>query len=507
MTPTGSQSRSALIQRVERACDEALAHLGSAYAAEVGAVRAALSEPLRVAVVGRVKAGKSTLVNALVGRRIAPTRAGECTRVVTWYRYGAPDRAELVLTDGTRRTIRVDGRLPEDLGVPAEQVDRLEVHLQAGALRDLTIIDTPGLATTTTENERATRRAIIGGPPHDAGRLDQTGAPLTGDAASTETSRWAATQADAVLFLVRDAERSDEVAFLQDFREASGELGASALNAIGVLSHADVFGAGPWGEDDPIELAAARARRLAVDRAAEVSDVRPVAALLAETARTGRIREPDARALASLGAVDGARLRLWEHLGAPEGVDPAALGRLVEALGPYGLARGRSLPDVGAAGVLHWLEDRSGMRDLEVLIRRRFVVRADVLKADRALDVLDRLGEAVAEPAVRDVVEAARLDPALHPLKEIRALSLLARAMPGSPLVATLTVLSEAPDDHTRLGCPPGTAPERMVALARQRAAEAQGQAAFAGPTLAEAARTAARSFLLIATRQAGPAR
>jgi hypothetical protein len=495
----GSRARSALIQRVERACDDVLAHLGGAYAAEVGAVRAALSEPLRVAVVGRVKAGKSTLVNALVGRRIAPTRAGECTRVVTWYRYGAPDRAELVLTDGTRRTLRVDGGLPEDLGVPAERVDRLEVHLQAGALRDLIIIDTPGLATTTVENDRATRRAIIGGPGDPPGE--------TPDDASTASSRWAATQADAVLFLVRDAERSDEVAFLQDFRAASGELGASALNAIGVLSHADVFGAGPWGGDDPIEVAGVRARRLAVDRAAEVSDVRPVAALLAESARTGRIREPDARTLAALGAADPARLRLWEHLGAPDGVDPADLGRLVETLGPYGVARGRSLPDAGAAGLMAWLEDRSGMRDLELLIRRRFVVRADVLKADRALDVLDRLGVALADPAVRDAVESARLDPAVHPLKEVRALSLLTRAAPGSPLVAMLTTLTEAADDHIRLGCPPGTPPAELVVLARRLAAQAQAQAAFAGPTIAEAARAAARSFLLIAQRHAGASR
>ena len=44
-----------------------------------------LDEPLRVAIAGKVKAGKSTLLNALVGELIAPTDAGECTRVVTWY--------------------------------------------------------------------------------------------------------------------------------------------------------------------------------------------------------------------------------------------------------------------------------------------------------------------------------------------------------------------------------------------------------------------------------------
>jgi hypothetical protein len=46
---------------------------------------ARFDEPLRVAIAGKVKAGKSTLLNALVGEAIAPTDAGECTRIVTWY--------------------------------------------------------------------------------------------------------------------------------------------------------------------------------------------------------------------------------------------------------------------------------------------------------------------------------------------------------------------------------------------------------------------------------------
>ena len=40
-----------------------------------------LAEPLRIAIAGMVKAGKSTLLNAIMGEEIAPTDTGECTRM------------------------------------------------------------------------------------------------------------------------------------------------------------------------------------------------------------------------------------------------------------------------------------------------------------------------------------------------------------------------------------------------------------------------------------------
>lgn len=479
---TLDRTPSPILQRVRQACDEVARLAGASLAGELADVRGLLNEVLRVAVVGRVKAGKSTLVNALVGRAVAPTAAGECTRVVTWYRYGAPDRAEVELLSGERRILPIVDGLPDDVGVPPEAVKRIVVHLQSGRLRNITLIDTPGLATLTGVNEAATRTALLG---------------------DIALSQRATGQADAVIFVFREAERQDEVAFLRDFRDASGDLSASAANAIGVLSQADLFGAGPWSGDDPFLMARDRSVRLAAARSAEVSAVLPMSGLLAETARTGRFREQDARVLHSLQGHDPTRLQLWEHLGPPDGVEANALRRLFALVGPYGVAAGRHHAAGGASDVLAWLEKVSGVVDVEDTLQRQLVNRADILKASHALGDLDRAAARAPHPAaVREVLEDARLDPIMHPLRELRALVLLTRDVPTSPLRALLEKLTAGGDDRTRAGLAPGTSRTDLGQQARAAAARAQAAATTAAsPQEAEAGRVVALSFQLIARR------
>ena len=52
-------------------------------------------------VMGQFSAGKSTLINELVGKKVLPVNKTETTAVVTYLRYGAEERAELVYSDGT----------------------------------------------------------------------------------------------------------------------------------------------------------------------------------------------------------------------------------------------------------------------------------------------------------------------------------------------------------------------------------------------------------------------
>ena len=55
---------------------------------------------LRVLVVGEAKRGKSTLINALLGRRVLPSGVTPLTAVATTVRYGVDPRAEVLFLDG-----------------------------------------------------------------------------------------------------------------------------------------------------------------------------------------------------------------------------------------------------------------------------------------------------------------------------------------------------------------------------------------------------------------------
>ncbi|HEY7009472.1 MAG TPA: dynamin family protein, partial [Jatrophihabitantaceae bacterium] len=106
-----------------------------------------LHGPLLVAIAGKVKAGKSTLLNALLGEALAAVDAGECTRIVTWYRRAAQPQVFLQLLHGQRATTpfrRSGGELEIELGGHgADQIERLDVEWPTPRLADLTLIDTP----------------------------------------------------------------------------------------------------------------------------------------------------------------------------------------------------------------------------------------------------------------------------------------------------------------------------------------------------------------------------
>lgn len=377
-----------------------------------------LAEPVRVALAGRVKAGKSTLLNAIVGEQLAPTDTGECTRVVTWYRHGEVPDVTVVLRDGrsVRRPVRrVDGRLQLDTGGHAlEEVARIVVTWPSPALSAMTVIDTPGLASLSTEISERTTQALT----------PASGAP----------------EVDAVIYLMRHLHTSD-AELLEAFREATLG-GAGAAGTVAVLSRADEVGA---GRIDAMVSAADVAARYAADpRVRDMAlDVLPVAGLLAEGARTLRQVDFDVlREIALLPPAQRESLLLSADRFCTQVVDglevatPERRADLMSRIGPFGVRLATALvrgPVADATALARELSRRSGLGPLNDALTSQLGQRADVLKVRSALTGLEQVLVDHPRPEadeLRDLADALHTDD--HALVELEWLTRLRRAAAAS---------------------------------------------------------------------------
>ena len=110
-----------------------------------------LGQPMRLAVVGQIKRGKSTLVNALLGEEIAATGQLELTFTVSEFRYALERSVFVHFKDGSRK-----GPLPpealDSLTVrnPAmvdelRRIRTVEFTMPNDLLHTFHLVDTPGL--------------------------------------------------------------------------------------------------------------------------------------------------------------------------------------------------------------------------------------------------------------------------------------------------------------------------------------------------------------------------
>ncbi|WP_375385881.1 dynamin family protein [uncultured Microbacterium sp.] len=465
-----------------------------ASAAVLDGFRSRLREPLRLAVAGMVKAGKSTVLNALIGERIAPTDAGECTRMVTWYRYARSARITAHLEGGGEVRLpvaRSSGSLVMDLGtLTADEVAWIDVAWPAESLRSTVLIDTPGIASL---SQRISERST-----------------------SFLTPARTPSEADAILYLLRHIHASD-VTFLEAFRDtAAGQ--AQAVNAVALLSRADEIGS---GRIDSLLSAARIANRYRADselRSLALECI-PVAGLLAEGART--LREREFAAFCELADLErSVRDRLL--ISVDRFVRPTkdtTLGvterrRLLDRFGLFGVRLGAALVRGGArtsSQLAERMVQQSGLIDVQRFVSEQFRSRAVALKTRAVLQglewLIDENPRAGSSPLRRALERIASNS---HQLRELGLLAELRTSIPElapeDAVDAERIIGGSGTNAMARLGLHPDATP----AESRARIATAVdhwrviGESPLRDRTSAELARVVIRSIEGVASELSG---
>lgn len=501
-----------LSEAVATMCRALLPQVSGQSAGGVQEVLRRLDAPLQLAVAGRIKSGKSTLVNALIGRRVAPTDVGECTRLVTRFQYGTVDRIEIVFTGGRRSVLPFapDGGIPADLGMDLAGVSHIEAYLTSALLADITVIDTPGLGSLDDASVSRTE-ALLGASGATAGA---SGSDAADPGRLDPTSGFALAGAEAVLYVFTQSVRADDASVLAAFTAATASRDAGPVNALGVLNKADTVVADsvPGAGGDVRLAAAVLARSQAELLRPRVADVLPVIGLLAETAETGAFTAADAEALRALTTVDAALFDamvlsgdLFTDLDAP--VDRERRVRLLQLLDLYGIgeavAQLRAEPGLSAGELRRRLLDASGFAELRRRLGEVFRLRADGIKASAALASMASIAASspwAERQRVHDAIELLLQRPEAHQLRLLEALTLLSTGavpMPDDLVVEVLRLgASLRPED--RLGLP-GAGLSVLQAAAVERAGWWRSFASFgATPAQSRVAHVVHRTYFLM---------
>lgn len=192
-----------------------------------------MSKPCRLAVTGRVKSGKSSLINVLLGFDYAVVGTSETTATINIFQYGKPKFSNKPILcefmDGTSEWMSkadldsLQGFSNEVIS-KISQIKCLNYFIDDERLIDTILIDTPGID------------AVVG-EDGDAHQI-QTEAFLGLRKRHENETISLSNNADAVLLLLGDVAHESDIDFINAFLSNRGNL--SSLNTIAVMSQIDL---------------------------------------------------------------------------------------------------------------------------------------------------------------------------------------------------------------------------------------------------------------------------
>lgn len=249
------------------------------------------SSPFTVAVMGQMRSGKSTLLNALMGRDLAITGVNETTATVNCFKYSArPEdcgRFRVVWKDAPEESVDIN-EIEAWIGDSqnAARTKRLVFYTESEFLKTANLVDTPGTRSTIADHTSALSDFL-----HDES-VRQGG------------------KADAIIYVLLPVGRENDEKWLAEFEKSSRMPGATPFNSLAVVHKWEAT----LDVDDPSKVAEVKADKIRSMLGGQVSCVIAVSAPLAIVAdrlqhdnvfwesmvRLGRESEPEALNLITL---------------------------------------------------------------------------------------------------------------------------------------------------------------------------------------------------------------